>query len=91
MAALWLIYSEGSPFDNATGRNAVLVEAADESAARALAVANAPDGETKVPAALRAIQLGASAHADFGTAAPSGVVWLQGRGVVEPVRRSSGG
>lgn len=43
---------------NSSGIHAVLVSGADEAAARALAIANAPTGETKIPATWAAAQVG---------------------------------
>lgn len=43
---------------NSTGIHAVLVSAADEAAARALAIASATTGETKIPTTWAAAQVG---------------------------------
>jgi len=86
--AVFMIYSPGSPYDNASGRNAVVAVGASEAAARTAAQAAAPDGETRVHAAWSALQLAAAEHAAL--TGVGGVVWLQGHGVVEPLRRSRG-
>ena len=46
--ALYLLYADKQNKRNSTGRNAVIVDAADESGARTKAADNIPDGETSV-------------------------------------------
>jgi hypothetical protein len=75
MASYLIRCSPTRPEDkNASGLNAVLVTGADEAAARAAAIAAAPNGETRVPATWVATQLASSAL-------PAGVgpvSWVQG-------------
>ncbi|TMA25409.1 MAG: hypothetical protein E6J87_22835 [Deltaproteobacteria bacterium] len=85
---VFLLFSTGSPHDNSTGRNAVIASGNTEADARAAAAAVAPDGETKVHAGWSAFTLASLPHADLTAA--GGVVWLQGHGVAEPLRRSRG-
>jgi hypothetical protein len=74
--ALYLVYSPNQTYDNSNGRNAVIVDAADEAAARGAAGAAATSGETKT--------------AGWQVTLLSGIVpvWVQGRPV--PPRRSRG-
>lgn len=83
----YLLYSTGNTTDNSTGRNACIAVGATEAAARTAAIAVAPDGETRVHTAWSALLLATTEHADL---VAHGVVWLQGRGVVEPLRASRG-
>jgi hypothetical protein len=78
----FLIYATEQNQRNSTGRNAVLVSGASESAARAAANDNAPDGETKVRPSWTAMELTGADDLD----AP---IWLYG--VAEPLLRSRGG
>jgi hypothetical protein len=75
MAALYLLYRTRPEDRNASGIHAVLVDAADEAAARAAAIAAAPNGETRVPATWAAVQIAASA------ALPESPLWIEGDAV----------
>ncbi len=58
--ATFLIRRTLSHDKNSSGIHAVLVSAANEAAARALAAANAPTGETKIPSTWEATQVAAT-------------------------------
>ena len=78
--ALFLLYSDLQQTRNSTGRNAIIVDGADEAAARTKAGDNIPDGETSIND-WAALEIAATAGASFPT---EGYVWLQGN-VVEPL------
>jgi hypothetical protein len=73
MAALNLLYAASPEDKNESGLNAVIVDAADEAASRAAAIANTPNGSTKVPTTWTYLLLAATA----GTL-PSTVIWIEG-------------
>jgi len=88
--AAYLIYSNGDPHDNCTGRNSVIACGANEAAARAAAIAAAPTGEDRVPAAWLALLLATTEHANLADVGGGvGVVWIEGH-TVQPLRRSHG-
>lgn len=86
--AVFLIYSPGDPFNNSTGRNAVIAAGESEAAARTAAQGSVPDGETRCPAAWPALQLAATEEHAALTAV-GGVVWIQGP-AAEPLRPARG-
>lgn len=72
--ALFLLYADRDGDRNASGMNAVLVDAADEAAARTAAAAAAPTGETKVRPTWAAVSLAATATMPGGRT----VIWIEG-------------
>ncbi|MGD2132785.1 MAG: hypothetical protein PVI23_08330 [Maricaulaceae bacterium] len=84
--ALYLLYAAQPQDRNSTGRNAVLVDAADEASARTAAAAAAPDGETANVEAWAALELASAAGAPFPV---EGYVWLSGD-VAEPLLAARG-
>ena len=82
----YLLYSTVNHLDNSTGRNACIAIGANEAAARAAAIAAAPGGETRVPAAWTALLLATTEHADLTAVGP--VLWFQRP--AEPLRASRG-
>lgn len=86
MATFLIRCSPSRPEDrNASGINAVLATGANESAARAAAIAAQPNGETKVPASWSAAQVASSdLPAGLGP-----VCWVQGSVVLPGELRRS--
>jgi len=82
----YLLYSTVNHLDNSSGRNACIALGANEAAARAAAIAAAPDGETRVSASWTALLLATTEHADLTAA--GAVLWLMR--VAEPLRASRG-
>lgn len=82
----YLLYSTANHLEGATGRNACIAVGASEAAARAAAIAVAPDGETRVLAGWTALLLATTEHANL--TAVGGVVWLSQ--AAEPVRQNRG-
>jgi len=72
--ALFLLYANAANERNASGLDAVLVDAASEAAARTAAQARTPNGETKVPATWAAVSLAATATMPDSRV----VIWLEG-------------
>jgi hypothetical protein len=75
MAALNLLYAATPQDRNASGLDAVLVDAVDEAAARTAAIAATPNGETKVPTTWTYVLLAAIAA---GLPDSRTVVWIEG-------------
>jgi hypothetical protein len=82
--ALFLAFASEQNHKGSSGRNAALVSAANAGAALAAVEAAALDGGIGDVSSWSTLQLASSAHADFSTAAPDGVVWIGGE-IAEPL------
>lgn len=73
--SLFLLYRTNANERNSNGLHSALVEAANAPAARALAAASAPDGETVVHEGWVAVELAAS------SSMPKPIIWFSGDAV----------
>lgn len=87
MAALNLLYASRPEDKNASGLNAVIVDAVDEATSRTAAIAATPTGETIVAPTWTYVLLAAVAT---GLPASRTVVWIEGD-MVSLLGRTRGG